>query len=92
MSFLKFPGVQKVSNALLLNLLLVQQSSLGSMPQKCYKQVVSFYLFSPLLFPQALISKGGLFSTPVSGVPYKPPAVTVESAEPRLSNTLSTLS
>ena len=32
---------------------------------------------------------GGLFSTPVSGIPYEPPVLTVE---PRLSNTLSTLS
>ena len=27
---------------------------------------------------------------PVSGVPYEPPALTVESAEPRLSNTIRT--
>ena len=37
-----------------------------------------------------LTSFGGLFSTPVSGVPYEPPALTVESAEPRLSNTVIT--
>ena len=35
---------------------------------------------------------GGLFSTPVSVVPYEPPALTEVSGEPRLSNTFSTLS
>lgn len=30
---------------------------------------------------------GGRNPIPASGVPYKPPALTVESVEPRLSNT-----
>ena len=44
------------------------------------------------IYSHTLGLQGGLFSTPVSGVPYDPPALTVESKEPRLSNTLSTLS
>ena len=42
------------------------------------------------LYVYALNRSGGLFSTPVSGVPYEPPALTVESAESRQGNKVLT--
>ena len=39
---------------------------------------------------QSLSCLRGLFSTPVIGVPYEPPVLTVESAEPRLSKKVLT--
>ena len=37
------------------------------------------------------VVSGGRNSTPVSGIPYEPPALTVESAELKLSNTVLNL-